>query len=87
MPTADEAVIKGIEEKLGDSQLKCFRAIVEAGDAGMTGEEVETKTALPHQNASARLWELRKLGVIRDKGIRRKTRSGRGATVWVYNKQ
>ncbi|TXH57058.1 MAG: hypothetical protein E6Q97_05045 [Desulfurellales bacterium] len=50
---------------------------------GMTCDEAEEITGRPHQSVSPRFLELRKMGRIVDSGIRRKTRSGRSATVWV----
>jgi predicted transcriptional regulator len=49
---------------------------------GLTCDEVEERLDLKHQTVSARVHELMKLGQIVDGG-RRKTRSGRAATVWV----
>ncbi len=52
-------------------------------DDGATCDEVEKALDMPHQTASARLWELRKLGLATDAtGDRRPTRSGRKARVW-----
>lgn len=52
-------------------------------DGGATCDEVEQRTGLRHQTASARVRELALSGRIRDTGQRRKTRSGRNAAVWV----
>ena len=53
---------------------------------GLTCDELEERTGLLHTTASARLHSLhRKKGMIRDSGIRRKTRSGRSAVVWLAN--
>jgi hypothetical protein len=49
---------------------------------GATCDEVEQKTGLAHQTASARIRGLAKRNVIRDSGSRRPTRSGRKAIVW-----
>jgi Fic family protein len=49
---------------------------------GATCDEIERATGLSHQTASARLRELVLNGRIEDSGERRKTRSGRLATVW-----
>ena len=49
---------------------------------GMTCDEVEAAMGLSHQTASARVHELRKLGMLLDVGEKRPTRSGRNATVW-----
>lgn len=56
-----------------------------AATDGLTCDEVEERLNLRHQTASARVHELMESGQIRDSGMRRKTRSGRTATVWVIN--
>jgi len=48
----------------------------------MTCDEVEALGHLNHQTASPRFTELRNAGRIVDTGERRRTRSGRRATVW-----
>lgn len=54
-----------------------------AGGHGMTDKELEAKTNLGHETASARRRELVLLGLVRDSGQKRKTPSGRNAVVWV----
>lgn len=51
--------------------------------SGKTCYEIETEMALSHQTASARIWELRLDGLLKDSGERRKTSSNRNAIVWV----
>jgi predicted transcriptional regulator len=51
--------------------------------SGLTCDEVEMKTGLSHQTASARIRELALLGDIVDSSQRRPTRSGRKAIVWI----
>jgi hypothetical protein len=55
------------------------------GVTGATDDEVEDYTGWLHQTVSARRRELVLLGKIKDSGMRRKTRSGRQATVWVLS--
>lgn len=67
---------------------KTYRAMVcevirEAGAAGMTDEEIIDATGLPPSTARPRRIELVGLGMVRDSGTTRKTRSGRKAAVWV----
>lgn len=52
---------------------------------GLTCDECEERLNLRHQTCSARVHELMEAGRIRDSGMRRKTRSGRNATVWVMS--
>lgn len=49
---------------------------------GATCDECEVALELAHQTCSARVTELRKLGLIVDSGQKRKTRSNRNAAVW-----
>jgi len=67
--TADERVV--------------FRAIFEAAELGKTDDELEVETGLIHQTVSARRNGLVQKHKVRDSGQRRRTRSGRLATVWV----
>lgn len=57
--------------------------IVVRGAMGATDDEVEVALGFPHQSASARRRELVLLGMVKDSGVRRKTRNGRWAKVWV----
>ena len=57
--------------------------VIRCGPTGATSEEVEVALDLRHQNVSARLGELRRAGKIKEIGARRRTSSGRWATVWV----
>lgn len=50
---------------------------------GATCDEAETILGLRHQNVSARFWELERMGKIKKIELRRKTRSGRSARVYV----
>jgi predicted transcriptional regulator len=49
---------------------------------GATCDECEHELDLRHQTASARIRELVQMGLLRDSGRTRKTRSGRAAVVW-----
>ena len=63
---------------------RVLKLIRNAGSRGLTDDEIEVITGLRHQTASARRRELVLAGKVRDSGGRRRTRSGRGATVWLY---
>lgn len=54
--------------------------------AGATDDEIEEILGMRHQNASARRNALVRAGRVKDSGLRRPTRSGREATVWVVGK-
>jgi hypothetical protein len=71
---------------LSDKQQQVYDLILLAGWTGMTCDAVEEKTGLTHQCCSARINELENFKpepLIEDRGIRRKTRSGRTAVVYV----
>ncbi len=71
-------------ERLERSVLGIITAFDERG---LTCDELEENTGLSHQTASARINALyRKKGLIRDSGLRRKTRSGRCAVVYLANR-
>ena len=75
-----------IEPKLGDKQLMVYDIFRLAGWEGKTTDEVEVATGLTHQCASARVNELAHWDpepLIERRGIRRKTRTGRSADVYV----
>ena len=55
------------------------------GERGLTVDELEIVTGMPHQTVSARVHEMAKLGTIVDTG-KRPTRSGRNAAVWIAAK-
>lgn len=50
---------------------------------GLTTDEIEVRTGLRHQTASARVRELAQRGYIEATGEKRPTRSGRAAAVYV----
>jgi hypothetical protein len=50
---------------------------------GATDQELQEALNLPVNVQTPRRWELVNMGLVRDSGQRRKTRSGRNATVWV----
>ena len=53
------------------------------GETGATCEEMEDYLTLRHQTCGPRLKELAVSGAIVDTGMRRRTRSGRKAIVWL----
>jgi hypothetical protein len=59
-----------------------LRAIIEAGNAGVTDAELETRLGMRAQSISPRRGELVKLGLIEPVGRRRPTPRGRSAAVW-----
>lgn len=60
-----------------------LESIRQAGAFGMCDHEIEARTGLIHQTASARRRGLVLKGLVKDSGERRTTPSGRKARVWV----
>lgn len=77
-------MIKPNAEKLRQA---VYLHVVAAGIDGATCDETEVSLDLAHQTCSPRFWELHKKGVIFDSGLRRKTRSGRRAAVYVSKRE
>jgi predicted transcriptional regulator len=77
-----KAAAASVARTAASMRTKVFRAILEAGYAGMTCNEIEIALGMRHQTASARVRELFLLADINDWHLVRKTRSGRNATVW-----
>lgn len=57
--------------------------VIRTSASGLTTDAVTRITHHRHQSVSARVYDLRKSGLIRDSGQRRFTTSGRKAIVWV----
>lgn len=75
-----------IDAKLGELQLKIYDLIRSAGWEGKTVDELEVVLNKPHQSVSARVHELENYKpkpLIERRASKRKTRSGRGAFIFV----
>lgn len=77
-----KAAASSVIDQLGNLERNVYDAIRGAGSRGMTTDEVEVRTGLSHQTASARVNQLAKRGVIELSKERRPTRSGRSAGVY-----
>ena len=82
-PSTSRAAALSIEPVMTELESRVNNAILSAQGTGMTCEEVEAHTGLPHQTASARINGLRAKGLIVDSGRTRRNTSGRQAIVWV----
>ncbi len=71
------------KDKGASLRLLILRYVDSLGAAGATCDEVEVHFGLRHQTASARLCELRQLGMVERPGTTRPTRSERKAKVHV----
>lgn len=85
--STSEAAAEAIKPKVGKLQAQILRVVRESAD-GLTRDEIEQITGLPHTTSSARVRELFLKGLLetrvnRETGIsyRRPTRSGKMAEV------
>lgn len=79
---------RAIEPKLrkGTLQVKMLDTFKAAGEQGLTDDEMEAMSHLSHQSISACRNTLMRKGLVRDSGVRRPTRYGNNAIVWVRTK-
>lgn len=75
-----------IRGSAGILREKVFNLIAARGPYGCTDDEVEVLLGMRHQTVSARRRELVLANRVIDSGIRRTTRSGRTAIVWLLSK-
>lgn len=69
--------------KLGRLQRTVLGPIREAGQTGLTGDEVALRLGVERWTIRPRTSELRRKGLIRDSGQRRPNCSGKAAIVWI----
>jgi hypothetical protein len=81
--TSREAAQSLPEPALARLESQVFLMICKWGPHGATDDELERETGLSHQTVSARRRGLVQKGRVVDSGLRRLTRSGRKATVWI----
>ncbi len=77
------AAADAITPKLGRLQRMAAAAIKDAGPHGLTADELSAALDLDRTSIQPRTSELRRKGVIRDSGNRRRNRSGKLAIVWI----
>lgn len=82
--TSKEAA-EAIRPALAHLEAKVLDAIKASGLKGLTCDECEKVTGLPHQTASARYRGLEQRGLIRRTEDKRPTRSGRSAAVYLVS--
>lgn len=82
--TSKEAA-EAIAPHINRLQQIALTAIRESG--GLTREELSDKTGNPPASIHPRVSELKKMGLIRDSGLRRRNRSGKRAIVCVAVQQ
>lgn len=67
----------------GTQRRRIYDQVFLAGSQGMTADEIGDKLGLPPQSVSARINGLHSDGHLADSGLRRKTKWGHDAIVWV----
>ncbi len=70
-----------VKPSVNEKRAKILGAIVRAGAAGVTLDELAEHFNCPPNALSGRITELKKLGLIEHSADRRKTRSGASASV------
>jgi hypothetical protein len=78
-----ETAAESMVGKVDTLRAQYLSYILAQGETGATCDEVESWSDDRHQTVSARIKELADAGKVKDSGRRRKTRSGREATVWI----
>lgn len=79
--TSREAA-RSMRPHLARLEAVVLEAVRAAGEQGLCDHEIEERTGLQHQTASARRRELVLRGLLVDSGVRRSTASGRSAKAW-----
>ncbi len=66
----------------GAQQQRVLECLQQAGDAGLTDEEIQRALDLSGNSERPRRSKLVELGLVRNTGLMRKTNSGHAAVVW-----
>lgn len=66
----------------GAQQQRVLECLQQAGDAGLTDEEIQRGLDLSGNSERPRRAKLVELGLVRNTGLMRKTNSGHAAVVW-----
>lgn len=72
-----------LQPKLGRLQQKALAAIRDAGQQGLTADELAMRLGLDRWSIQPRTTELCRKGLIRDSGQRRPNCTGKKAIVWI----
>ena len=67
----------------GRLQRMALQAVRDAGDAGLTTDELSELLRVDRGSVQPRTSELKLMGLIRDSGARRQSANGKKAIVWV----
>lgn len=77
------AAADAMAPKLGRLQRMARAAIRDAGADGLTADELAARLELDRASIRPRTSELKRKGLIRDSGRRRRNASGKAAIVWI----
>ncbi|MCB2114273.1 MAG: hypothetical protein R3C42_07355 [Parvularculaceae bacterium] len=77
------AAADAMAPKLGRLQRMAAAAIRDAGADGLTADELAARLDLDRASIQPRTSELKRKGIIRDSGRRRRNVSGKAAIVWI----
>lgn len=77
------AAAEALAPILGRLQGLVLAAIADAGESGLTANELAARLDMDRCALQPRTSELRQMGKIRDSGMRRPNANGKRAIVWV----
>jgi predicted transcriptional regulator len=80
---SSQETLAAITPTLSERRQEVLAAIVAAGAPGITLDELSQRFDVPAHSISGRITELKKAGLVRHTGERRRTRSGCSAAVIV----
>ncbi|MCK1671065.1 hypothetical protein [Bradyrhizobium sp. 150] len=82
-----EAAAASMDRSAGTLRAMIWKRAFEAGQSGVTCDEIEVHFDMRHQTASARIRELDLSGDLIKTERKRQTRSGRLALVYIANRE
>jgi hypothetical protein len=77
------AAAEALAPKLGRLQRMAEAAIRDAGNDGLTADELAARLDMDRYSIQPRTSELKRKGLIQDSGLRRPNCSGKLAIVWI----
>jgi hypothetical protein len=77
------AAADALAHKLGRLQRMAKSAIADAGTQGLTADELAARLNMDRWSIQPRTSELKRKGLIRDSGQRRRNATGKLAIVWI----
>jgi hypothetical protein len=77
------AAATALASKLGRLQRMAETAIRDAGQYGLTADELAARLGMDRWSIQPRTSELRRKGLINDSGVRRPNATGKQAIVWI----